>query len=131
MELDKLRQDIVFTETLRGHCLTFHSTWGLFNPKGVDAGSRLLLEHIEVSEDATCLVTPGITTGCISCLDDGDCAVGQTCEDGACVGEPCDPADVCDPPGGPKRYCGSDGCGGYCAASDFSCNGTGICDEDG
>ena len=55
MELAKLRQDIVFTETLRGHCLTFHSTWGLFNPKGVDAGSRLLLERIEVPEDATCL----------------------------------------------------------------------------
>ena len=48
MELDRLRQDIVFEERLRGHLLTFHSTWGLFNPRGVDDGSRLLIDYVEV-----------------------------------------------------------------------------------
>lgn len=50
-----LREDIVFTETLRGRTLTFHSTWGLFSPRGVDAGTRLLLDHIEVNEADDCL----------------------------------------------------------------------------
>ncbi len=49
--LDGLRQDIVFSETLRGHMLTFHTTWGLFAPKAVDAGSRLLLDYLEIKED--------------------------------------------------------------------------------
>ncbi|MCP4129227.1 MAG: class I SAM-dependent methyltransferase, partial [Gammaproteobacteria bacterium] len=47
----KLRQDIVFRETLCGHTLQFHTTWGLFSPKNVDEGSRLLLDHMEVNPD--------------------------------------------------------------------------------
>lgn len=49
--LEHLRQDLVFTETLRGQSLGFHTTWGLFSPKAVDEGSRLLLNHIELKED--------------------------------------------------------------------------------
>lgn len=49
--LDKLRQDIVFSETLCGHSLQFHTTWGLFSPKNVDEGSRLLLDCVEVNQD--------------------------------------------------------------------------------
>ncbi len=49
--LEKLRQDIVFSETLCGHTLTFHTTWGLFSPKGIDAGSRMLLDHLAIKED--------------------------------------------------------------------------------
>ena len=45
---DDLKQDIVFEENLRGHRFIFHSTWGLFNPRGIDEGSRLLIEHVEV-----------------------------------------------------------------------------------
>ena len=41
----------MFSETLLGHPLTFHTTWGLFSPKAVDEGSRLLLEHLEVRPD--------------------------------------------------------------------------------
>ncbi len=47
--LDRLRQDIVFDETIRGQRLRFHTTWGLFSPKGLDEGSRLLLDHVEVA----------------------------------------------------------------------------------
>ena len=49
--LDKIRQDIVFEETLRGEPLRFHTTWGLFSPKAIDEGSRLLLDHLEVRPD--------------------------------------------------------------------------------
>lgn len=53
--LADLRADLVFAETLRGHRLTFHSTWGLFSPKQVDDGSRLLLDHVEIEPQATVL----------------------------------------------------------------------------
>jgi 16S rRNA (guanine1207-N2)-methyltransferase len=33
---------------LRGHFLTFHTTWGLFSPKEIDEGTRLLIEEIKV-----------------------------------------------------------------------------------
>jgi 16S rRNA G1207 methylase RsmC len=51
LDLDRLRQDIVFQDTLLGHKLTFHSTWGLFSPKAIDEGTRLLLDHLEVRPD--------------------------------------------------------------------------------
>jgi 16S rRNA G1207 methylase RsmC len=50
-DMDRLRRDIVFNETLLGHTLTFHTTWGLFSPKGIDEGTRLLLEHLDVAAD--------------------------------------------------------------------------------
>ncbi len=50
-----LREDLVFETELRGKRLSFQSTWGLFSPREVDAGSRLLLQHIEVADDASCL----------------------------------------------------------------------------
>ena len=52
---DALRRDIKFSETLHDGPLTFHTTWGLFNPKRVDDGSRLLIDCIEASDDAVCL----------------------------------------------------------------------------
>jgi len=53
--VEALRRDIVFCERLRGHDLCFHSTWGLFSPRAVDEGSRLLLEHIEIGGTDRCL----------------------------------------------------------------------------
>jgi 16S rRNA G1207 methylase RsmC len=55
MTISELKQDIVFTTRLRGHDLTFHSTWGLFSPKAIDEGTGLLLDQIEVKPDAVCL----------------------------------------------------------------------------
>jgi 16S rRNA G1207 methylase RsmC len=49
--LNKLRQDILISDKLCGHNLQFHTTWGLFSPKSIDEGSRLLLDHIEVNKD--------------------------------------------------------------------------------
>jgi 16S rRNA (guanine1207-N2)-methyltransferase len=54
-DIASLRQDLVFSEKLQGRTLTFHSTWGLFNPRRVDDGSRLLAERIEVTAGDTCL----------------------------------------------------------------------------
>jgi 16S rRNA G1207 methylase RsmC len=53
--VEQWRQDIVFHETLRGQSLTFHSTWGLFSPRAVDEGSRLLIDHAEVGVADDCL----------------------------------------------------------------------------
>ena len=54
-DLERLRQDIVFSDSLRGHPLTFHTTWGLFSPKAIDEGTRLLLEHLEIRDDERAL----------------------------------------------------------------------------
>lgn len=53
--LDKLRQDIVFSDELRGEKLTFHTTWGIFSPREVDEGSRMLLDFMEIREEDDCL----------------------------------------------------------------------------
>jgi len=44
------RETMSFATELRGKTYTFETTWGLFSPKGIDAGSRLLIEHIEIGE---------------------------------------------------------------------------------
>lgn len=49
--LPRLRQDTVFSETLCEKTLTFHTTWGLFSPREVDAGSLLLLDHLELADN--------------------------------------------------------------------------------
>ncbi len=54
-DLDAFRADLEFSATLRGHALTFRSTWGLFSPREIDAGTRLLLDLIEVNPTDDCL----------------------------------------------------------------------------
>jgi 16S rRNA G1207 methylase RsmC len=54
-QLDQLRQDIVFTAELRGHTFQFHSTWGLFSPREIDEGTRLLLQLVAVGPEDDCL----------------------------------------------------------------------------
>ena len=54
-DLESLKQDIVFETHLRGFHFTFCTTWGLFSPKGIDSGTRLLIEHLEVGECDVCL----------------------------------------------------------------------------
>jgi 16S rRNA (guanine1207-N2)-methyltransferase len=44
-------QELAFNATLRGREFTFHTTWGLFSPRAVDEGSRLLINELEVRED--------------------------------------------------------------------------------
>lgn len=53
--LDTLRQDIAFDVRLRDKELRFRSTWGLFSPREIDEGTRLLLDYIDIAEDADSL----------------------------------------------------------------------------
>ncbi|OED40641.1 methyltransferase [Chromatiales bacterium (ex Bugula neritina AB1)] len=53
--LAKLREDLVITEELCGQKFTFHTTWGLFSPREVDAGTKLLLNHIKVGSESRVL----------------------------------------------------------------------------
>jgi len=53
--LDRLRQDINFSTTLANQSLHFTSTWGLFSPREIDEGTKLLLKHIKVSPSDNCL----------------------------------------------------------------------------
>ena len=53
--LNRLRKDIVFEEKLKDRAYTFHTTWGLFNPKRVDPGTRLLVDYLEPAPTDRCL----------------------------------------------------------------------------
>jgi 16S rRNA G1207 methylase RsmC len=55
-QLAALRAPIRFEAELRGQRLQFESTWGLFSPREIDEGTRLLLQHLqEIAPDADCL----------------------------------------------------------------------------
>ena len=55
MDLDALKRDIVFDAKLRGFDCSFSSTWGLFSPRSIDPGTRLLIDHLDVNAGDTCL----------------------------------------------------------------------------
>jgi 16S rRNA (guanine1207-N2)-methyltransferase len=55
MTIPELKQDIVFTTQLKGQNLVFHTTWGLFSPRAIDEGTKLLLDYMEVTPDARIL----------------------------------------------------------------------------
>lgn len=50
--IDSLRQDRMIDSDLCGVPMRFHTTWGLFSPKGIDEGSAMLLKQINVAENA-------------------------------------------------------------------------------
>lgn len=52
--IDQFRRGADFDVELRGRAFRFQSTWGLFSPREIDAGTRMLLDAIEVAEDADC-----------------------------------------------------------------------------
>ncbi|EXJ17214.1 class I SAM-dependent methyltransferase [Imhoffiella purpurea] len=54
-QLAGLRRDIHFNAELGGRTLGFQSTWGLFSPREIDEGTRLLVGHLEVAPDGDCL----------------------------------------------------------------------------
>ena len=54
-EVKKLREDIVFSETLKGIPFVFHSTWGIFSPRNIDEGTIMLLKYLEINETDDCL----------------------------------------------------------------------------
>ncbi|RKU19614.1 methyltransferase [Candidatus Poribacteria bacterium] len=55
MAVDPLPREVNFRTELRGASLTFSATWGLFSPKAIDAGTHLLIEHLNIQEGDVCL----------------------------------------------------------------------------
>ncbi|KUJ71184.1 class I SAM-dependent methyltransferase [Thiomicrospira sp. WB1] len=55
LQQNPLKQDQVIHTHLRGHDLTFHTTWGLFSPREIDAGTQLLLKHLNLGEESALL----------------------------------------------------------------------------
>ena len=53
-QLDEYRQDITFTETLCDQTLQYQSTWGIFSPREIDAGTKLLMKYIEIEPNDDC-----------------------------------------------------------------------------
>ena len=47
----KIRQDLL----VEYQGLQFHTTWGLFSPRAIDDGSRLLLDHLKLDANDLCL----------------------------------------------------------------------------
>ncbi|MBK1721226.1 class I SAM-dependent methyltransferase [Thiocystis violacea] len=54
-QLSHLRRDIQFSAELGGRTLMLQSTWGLFSPREIDEGTRLLLSHVDVAAGDDCL----------------------------------------------------------------------------
>ena len=54
-DLDRLRRDIAFSTELGGRSFKLRSTWGLFSPREVDLGTRMLIDRFEVREEDDCL----------------------------------------------------------------------------
>ena len=54
-DIEQYRQDMLIKTELCGVPMQFATTWGLFSPKAIDEGSRLMLDHIHVESDDNCL----------------------------------------------------------------------------
>lgn len=76
-ELAALRAPIRFEAEPAGRRLRFESTWGLFSPREIDAGTALLLRHLQVAPDADCLDL-GCGYGVIGCTLAALAPQGQT-----------------------------------------------------
>jgi 16S rRNA (guanine1207-N2)-methyltransferase len=54
-EIEAFRNDLFIQDTIADIPLKFKTTWGLFSPKAVDEGSKLLLQNLIVHNDDSCL----------------------------------------------------------------------------
>lgn len=75
--LASLRQDIAFDAVLGGEPLSFRTTWGLFSPREIDEGTRLLADYLDISATDDCLDL-GCGYGPIGMLLAKKAAQGQT-----------------------------------------------------
>jgi len=53
--IEQYRQDMTIQTELNDFAMQFTTTWGLFSPRSIDEGSRLLLKYIEVNPQDNCL----------------------------------------------------------------------------
>ena len=52
--MDEYRKDISFSETLCGITLNYKSTWGIFSPRELDDGTKLLMNYIKINPGDDC-----------------------------------------------------------------------------
>lgn len=62
-EIAQLRADLVQTTTLMNQSLTLHSTWGLFSPREIDEGTRLLMGFLDAPKPGQTIVDLGCGYG--------------------------------------------------------------------
>ncbi len=62
-EIAQLRADLVQTTTLMDQSLTMHSTWGLFSPREIDEGTRLLMGFLDAPKPGQTIVDLGCGYG--------------------------------------------------------------------
>ena len=53
-QLDEYRKDIKFSETLCEQTLNYQTTWGIFSPREIDSGTKLLMKYIEIKVTDDC-----------------------------------------------------------------------------
>ncbi|MCU7837208.1 MAG: methyltransferase [gamma proteobacterium symbiont of Taylorina sp.] len=53
--IEQYRQDMTIQAELNEFPMQFITTWGLFSPRTIDEGSRLLLKYIEINPTDNCL----------------------------------------------------------------------------
>jgi 16S rRNA G1207 methylase RsmC len=75
-EVRELKKDIIFHFPWKGEQLEFHSAWGLFSPRGIDEGSRLLLENV-VPGNADKILDLGCGYGALGVILGKQCPGGQ------------------------------------------------------
>ena len=54
-DIANLKKDIKLDVNLYDTSLKLHTRWGLFSPRSIDDGTLLLMKHIKVNIDDTCL----------------------------------------------------------------------------
>ncbi|TQV71564.1 methyltransferase [Aliikangiella marina] len=54
-EAVKIRQPLLLKADLQGTPFQFETSFGVFSPKEIDEGTRLLLNYLEIEEDFDCL----------------------------------------------------------------------------
>jgi 16S rRNA (guanine1207-N2)-methyltransferase len=55
LKASELKRPIQLDAYLRGNELKFESTWGIFSPTAIDAGTVVLLKYMDIPNDATIL----------------------------------------------------------------------------
>lgn len=54
-DVERFRKDMLIKTELCGFPMQFSTTYGLFSPKAIDEGSKLMLDYIKVNNDDNCL----------------------------------------------------------------------------
>ena len=54
-DVEQYRKDMLIKTELCGQPMQFATTWGLFSPRAIDEGTKLMLQYIKVEKNDNCL----------------------------------------------------------------------------